>query len=261
MNGRENKIRGAFALERRRECVRGDRMCRGGRELERFAERASAEAGGQTGGVEGQFERNLGTGRGERRHASRIIRGGFAGLVDDRTRRGRRIRRQPYRAAFALKRAVHADAVDHKRSDRDRGAFVAGTRLDAEHVAEVDALRHVDDGEPVLRGDDRAAELAGRAERIVLDERLRRGRRVEAFRPFAPERVRHAVAGCRQQGAFRLQAVESAGVFRDDVRREDGGDAAGVIAQDIIAVRHQGEDDGGVSRIQRVMHFIDGHLD
>ena len=57
--------------------------------------------------------------------------------------------------------------------------------------------------------------------------------------------------------ALRREAVEGARIFRDDVRREDGGDAADVVAQPVIAVGDEGKDDSRVALGEGVADAVD----
>ena len=51
--------------------------------------------------------------------------------------------------------------------------------------------------------------------------------------------------------------MEGARIFRDDVRREDGGDAADVVAQPVIAVGDEGKDDSRVALGEGVADAVD----
>ena len=81
----------------------------------------------------------------------------------------------------------------------------------------------------------------------------------QAAQPADREAEVHTGLGRGQEGAFRLEAVEGARVFRNDVRRENGGNAVDVLAHFVIAVGHQGKNNGGVPGIHPVGRFVNGH--
>ena len=81
----------------------------------------------------------------------------------------------------------------------------------------------------------------------------------QAAQPADGEAEIHTGLGRGQERAFRLEAVEGARVFRNDVRREDGGDSVDVLTHFVIAVGHQGKNNGRVPGIEPVGRFVNGH--
>ena len=54
--------------------------------------------------------------------------------------------------------------------------------------------------------------------------------------------------------------LEGAGIFRDNIRREDCDDAFGILAQMVKTVGNEGKDYGCVPGCEPVLHFVNGKL-
>ena len=103
-----------------------------------------------------------------------------------------------------------------------------------------------------------AVEHAGQHHVQVAHAQGQAGFHVHLAQPVHRQPQIEAGPGGGQHRILRQQPVKGVGIFRNQIRGEDGGHSPGVLLQPVIAVGDQGEDHDGVPGGQPVGFFVHG---